>query len=385
MRQYKRKTLINIVAAVIILFLCGCSASHEKEQEMKKKKETVKIGVILPFSGPQGYLAEEEKEAIELAVREINSKNSGAIIQTVYADSKDNPSEAAIIADNLLKGDSVSAFFTSPTPISQGVLPLATKNKKLIAMLCTDPKIQTMSPYAFRLYQNMADEADQLLEFYRETGKGKKIVILYLNHSDIIDEVSHYLIPGFMQKGINVVYYEPYELKEKEFQSKIDRLKHSGANSVIILGFGPEYLPILQELSHQKLLGKIEVAGGWGFLAANTLPAALTEGIIVASPQYVFQKNEKAKAFEENFVQVYGHAPIFDAASAYDAMNIFAEGLIQGLVEKHGNADTVSFIITNHKYSGITGDISVDNEGGLSVPMGLGIIKKGRIVPYNKQ
>jgi branched-chain amino acid transport system substrate-binding protein len=387
MKQYERKPVINIVAAIIILFMvsfCGCSASKEKEQEMKEKKKIIKIGIILPFSGPKGYLAEEEKEAIELAVRDINLKSSGGIIQAVYADSKENPSEAAMIADKLLHGDNVSAFITSTISISRGVLPIANKNKGLIAMLCLDPKIQTMSPYAFRLYESMEDEAKQLLEYYSKTGKGKKVVILYLNQDDIINEVSQYIIPGFMQQGIDVVYYEPYELTEKDFKYKIDRLKRSGANSLILLGFGPEYSPILKELSQQKLIGKMEIAGGWGFLAANTLPVELTEGTIVASPQYLFQKNEKARLFEENFAETYGHVPNFEAAFAYDAVHIFAEGLIQGLIEKQGNADTVSFIITNHKYSGVMGDVSVDNEGGLTVPMGIGTIKQGKVMPYKK-
>lgn len=377
--------MLKIVMAVILLFVFlfyGCRESAEKKQEMKANKEVIKIGVILPFSGLKGYLAEEEKKAIELAVKEINSKNNREIIQLIFADSKENPAEAAIVADRLRNTDKVSAFITSTISISRGVLPVATNNKGLIATLCVDPKIQTMSPYAFRLYESMADEARQLLEYYK--GKGKQVVILYLNHHDIINQVSHYFIPEFMQNGIDVVYYEPYELEEKDFKNKIERFKRSGASSLMIVGFGFEYLPIFKELARQQLIGKIEITGGWGFLVSNKLPVELTEGIIVAGPLYVFQKNEKARLFEENFINMYGNAPGFDAAFAYDAVHIFAEGLIEGLIEKKGNADTVSFIITNHKYSGVMGDVSVDNEGGLTVPMGIGVIRQGKVLPYNK-
>lgn len=387
MKQHDRGPVLKTFAATILVFVFlfyGCTGSNEKEQESQKNKEIIKIGVILPFSDLKGYLAEEEKKAIELAVTEINSKNKRKIIQVVYADSKENTAEAAIIAEKLLHNENISAFITSTISISRGVLPVATRNKGLIAMLCLDPKIQTMSPYAFRLYESMADEANQLIEYYSRTKKGKKVVILYLNHGDIINEVSHYIIPEFMQKGIDVVYYEPYELTEKDFRGKIERLQHSGANSLMILGFGTEYLPLFKELAQQQLIGKIEITGGWGFLTANTLPPKFAEGIIVASPQYVYLKNEKARLFEENFTHTYGHAPNLEAAFAYDAANIFAEGLIEGLVEKQGNADTVSFKITNHKYSGVMGDVSVDNEGGLTVPMGIGIIKKGKVLSYNK-
>ena len=387
MKQSERELVLKIIAAIVlfsVFSLYGCTGPEEKEQGIKDNKGFVKIAAILPLSGPKGYLGEEEKKAIELAVKEINIKKNREIIQVIFADSKENPAEAAIVAARLLNMDKVSAFITSTTSISRAALPIATNNKRLITVLCLDPTIQSMSPYAFRLYESMADEARQLVEYYSKTGKGKKVVILYLNHREIINQVTNYLIPEFMQEGIDVIYYEPYDLMEKDFKAKIDRLKLSGANSLMIVGFGYEYLPILKELAQQKLTGKIEITGGWGFLVSNKLPAEFVEGAIVASPRYVFQKNEKARLFEEKFTKTYGHAPNLDAAFAYDSVNIFAEGLIQGLIEKQGNADTVSFIITNHKYDGVMGEVSVDNEGGLIVPMGLGVIKQGKILPYNK-
>ncbi len=170
----------------------GAQVPKKKSRESKGSKEVIKIGAILPFTGLKGYLGEEEKKAIELAVKEINSKNKREIIQLVFADSKENPAEAAIVAERLLK-DKVSAFITSTISISRGVLPVATRNKRLIAVLCLDPTIQRMSPYAFRLYESMADEANQLVEYYSRTGKGKKVVMLYLNHREIINEVTNYL------------------------------------------------------------------------------------------------------------------------------------------------------------------------------------------------
>ena len=57
--------------------------------------------------------------------------------------------------------------------------------------------------------------------------------------------------------------------------------------------------------------------------------------------------------------------------------------LEHGLVSGHGNAETVSFKTTNRKYEGVMGNIAIDNEGGLSVPMGMGVIRKGKIVPLS--
>jgi hypothetical protein len=63
-------------------------------------------------------------------------------------------------------------------------------------------------------------------------------------------------------------------------------------------------------------------------------------------------------------------------------MNILFEGLIYGLIEKKGNSDTVSHKLINSIQDGVLGEVSIDTYGGLEVPMGLGIIQQGKIVPY---
>jgi branched-chain amino acid transport system substrate-binding protein len=382
-KQLGREAYIKIIVIAIFLIsiLFGCSVSKEKEQEVKEFKD-IKIGAILPLTGPLSYLGEDEKKAIEFAIKEINRKYNKEIIKVLFEDSKGSANVAVTVADKLVNMDKVSAFITSTTTISEVILPIANKNKIIIAMLCMDPVIQKESPYAFRLYESVEVEATRLLEYYSENKERKKVVILYLNHPDTVKELTDYLIPGFMQKGINVVYYEPYDAGEKDFKDKVKRIKHAGANSLMVIGNGFEYASLFEALAQQNLIGKIEITGGWGFIMPNKVPVNYLEGVMVASPKYIFLKNDRAKIFEESFSKTYGYAPNLDTAFAYDAMNMLAEGLIKGLIGSRGNADTVSYKLINSIHNGVIGEVSIDNYGSLELPMGLGIIRQGKIVPY---
>ena len=371
--------IVGFITICLFIALNGCT---DRDKAEPPAKERISIAAVLPLTGPKAVLGAGEKDAIELAVKDMNGVNDKSVIQVIFVDSKDDPVEATQQANNLLRNNSVSAFITSGISVSRALLPLVTKNKKTIAMLCADPTIQQMSPYAFRLYQSMADESEQLLKYYSLTGNKKKVVIFFSNRQRTAFQVSNYLIPGFMKEGIRILYYEPYDADEKDFRPRIERLKLSGADSLLILGSGVEYPTILGELSKSHLLGKMEVVGGWGFLVSSGIPVEFTEGIIVAGPQYIFKKNEKARLFEDRYVKIYGQSPNSDSALAYDAAQILSEGLAKGLIEGKGNAETVSYLITNHKFSGVAGELSVDNEGGLKVPMGIGIVKHGRIEPY---
>ncbi len=368
----KKIILFLITLIVSSIFLVSC--------QPKVSDQEFKIGAILPLTGPLGYLGEEEKKAIELAVEDINRDKK--IVSVIFEDSKGKPSEAATVANKLIDIDGVDALITSTTSVSRAVLPIADRNKKLIAGLFMDPTIQKDSIYAFRLYESMGQEAEVLLNYYAtKDNKNKKIGVLYINHAGTVQQLENYFIPGFKKMGANVVYQEPYELTEKDFRVKINKIRKLNVDSLIIIGFGFEYLPIFEQLAQHGLIGKIEITGGWGFIAPNKVPSELLENIIVASPRYVFSKNKKALDFEKNYKEKFGNIPNFDAAFAYDAVGI----IVDGLIKADGKTDKVlSVLAKQEKYHGIMGESNIDDAGGLSVPMGLGIIKSGKIMPLGK-
>ncbi len=371
----------SAIIAVITLFLFFCLSQCTSSQDTKQKeKPLLKLGILLPLTGPLSQRGEEEKKAIELAANDFNSQSKDASFQVIFENSYGVFLDD--ITKRLLERDKVSALVASTTSVSRSIFHLANKNKLIMAFLCQDSTIQQASPYIFRLYESKEAEASQILKYY--TGgdkKNRKVVILYANRTEITEQITDYVIPVFMRKKINTVFYEPYDIGEKDFRDAVERIKLSGATSLLLLAFDNEYRLILEELDRQKLIGKIEIVGGFPFLVSQHLPDNLLEGVIVAAPEYAIQKNDKAKSFEERFSKLYGRAPTIYAAFAYNAMQILLEGLVEGLVIGKGNADTVSFKVTNRKYYGVIGDVSVDSMGGLIVPMGVGVIREGKIVP----
>jgi branched-chain amino acid transport system substrate-binding protein len=366
--------------AVISVFLLFCLSQCTSPRDTKEKEKPIlKVGVLLPLTGPLSQRGEEEKKAIELAVNDFNAQTKDASIQALFENSYGVSLDE--VTEKLLRKENVSAIVASTTPVSRSIFHLANKNKLIMAFLCSDSTIQLSSPYIFRLYVSKEAETNQVLEHYTREDKNRRVVVLYANQPDITQQVTDFVIPGFMRNRINTVFYEPYDIGETDFSDTIERIKSSGATSLLLLGFGDEYRLILEELARQNSLGKMEIVGGLPLLVSRHLPGQLLEGVIVASPEYALQKNEKAKAFDEKFSNLSGHAPNIYAAFAYNAMQILSEGLVEGLVIGKGNADTVSFKVTNRKSHGIMGDGSIDNMGGLTVPMGLGVIREGRIVP----
>jgi len=372
-KRYYISTPIILLLLIPLLLLSLASCEKPKVQE----KPDIKIGALLPLTGPLGNRGQQEKEAIELAINDFNRNNNEVVMKVIFEDSHGRSS--GDVAKKLLDIDKVSAIVASTTPVSRSIYTLANKNKLIMAFLCSDPTIQKESPYIFRLYESKESEAEQISKYYSMANK--KVIVLYQDQQEIIHQLANYLMPVFRHNKIKVIFYEPLVQGGGNFKETIDRAKFSEANSILILGSGDEVRSILKEFDRQKLIGKTEIVGGIGLLSLNDSATILPDGAILAVPQYLIDKNEKAKAFEEKFLKTYGHTPNIHAVFAYGAVQILSEGLAYGLNKGHGSAETVSFHVTNRTYQGIMGEIHVDDMGALLVPMEVGVIEKGKIVP----
>ena len=377
MKSEKYCTSISIIMSFLTLLLVCSLSACEKPQV--KEKSVIRIGALLPLTGPLSNRGQQEKEAIELAINDFNGTNSDVTMKLIFEDSHGRSPED--IASKLLHYHKVSAIIASTTPVSRSISHLANKNKLIMAFLCSDPTIQTESPYIFRLYESKEAEAEQIVKYLTITDD--KVAVLYMDQQEITNQLTNYLMPEFRQKKIKVLFYEPYEPEETIFKKTIDRMNISDADSLLILGFGDELRSIFEEIARQKLIGKITIIGGIGLLSLNDTATTLPDGVIVAVPQYVIEKNEKARAFDENFQKTYNHTPNLNAAFAYNAVQILSEGLAYALIKGQGNAETVSFHVTNRTYQGIMGEVHVDNMGALVVPMEMGNIRAGKISPLN--
>jgi branched-chain amino acid transport system substrate-binding protein len=373
LKKYCTSTTI-ILTFIVLLFLFSVSGC---EKPKVTEKPIIRIGALLPLTGPLSDRGQQEKEAIELAINDFNSTNSDVEMKVIFEDSHGrSPGD---IAKKLLDTDKVSAIIASTAPVSRSIYTLANKEKIIMAFLCSDPIIQKESPYIFRLYESKEAEAELISKYLTITQE--KVAVLYLDQQEITNQLADYLMPAFRQNKIKVLFYEPYEQGEKNFRKTIDRIKNSEAASIVILGFGDVLRSILEELARQKPIGKTKIIGGIGLLSVNDSATILPDGVIVAVPQYMIEKNEKARAFEEKFLKTYNHTPNLHAAFAYNAVQILSEGLAYGLIKGQGSAETVSFHVTNRTYQGIMGKVHVDNEGALTLPMELGIIREGKILP----
>src|SRR6185312_9288766 len=69
--------------------------------------QTVKVGVMLPTTGPGAALATQMRAAYELALSHLGGKLGGRDAQLIYVDTQAKPEVARELADELIKSQKV--------------------------------------------------------------------------------------------------------------------------------------------------------------------------------------------------------------------------------------------------------------------------------------
>jgi branched-chain amino acid transport system substrate-binding protein len=366
------KILGVIVGLVIFLGFLGCNGNNS---QINNNEKAIKIGVILPLTGRLAQMGEVERNAMLLAEADVNKDKKK--IELIFEDGKGQPNEAITSARKLIDIDKVDLILTSTTGASLAVEPITTERKMNLVTFCMDPDVAKKSDYVIRYYQGINEESNGILGYFDRNPNVNKVGILYGRIPVWEKAVNDIYTPYFENKKIDVVYRESYDIGETNFKNTILKLKSSGANQLILLGYGFEYENIFKSLIDEGLLGNIQIIGGWGFLYTGLKKEQL-EGIVVSGPDYVFNQTGSANDFFNAYKSKYGNAPNFDAAFAYTAIT----GIATQIKPDSINKPFKGLFKNSGKITDVVGEYSFNEHGEMITHFGLGIYKDGQIVKY---
>ena len=117
-------------AAFCILFLFYCTVAKADSDK------TIKIGMILPYSGAVAIIGEEITNALELAFEEVNYEVSGRKLKIIRADTEYKPNIALKKARELIaseKVDILAGTVSSSVALAIRDLVVSTKTPFIVA------------------------------------------------------------------------------------------------------------------------------------------------------------------------------------------------------------------------------------------------------------
>ena len=377
--------LIAVALAGIVIVFRNPSP---KRLASLQPKHPIEIGAILPLSGSLAFMGRMEGDGMRLAIEDINAKGgiNGVPLELKLDDSQGRPDVAVTAVQRMMTVDGIKTIVASFSSVVLGIQPVVERNGGLLIGACMHPDFFKGATNAFRFYIGVEDESKGFVDYLtslKGTSPEPRIGLLYVEAPNVVEQVEKYVEPGLAKAGMSFAMKESYRLSDKEFRDKILKLRAANITHLLLIEYGFLYPNIFQELKDQRLFGKIQIVGGWGFLYPNLPPTDL-EGVVVVGPSYVFEERPRVEEFYTRFKKCFGYDANFDAVMMYAALELLSTGLSSANSLSPGIlADALRAI---RRVETLVGQVSVGTDGSISFPVALGVFVNGKLrIPGTQQ
>ncbi len=215
--------LVALISSLIVISGCG-----------KKEEKVVKIGAILPLTGPVAMYGKWVQQGMDLACEEINKLKSinGKKLQILYEDSRNDPKTGVSAINKLLSVNKVKVIVSGMTGVSFSLIPIIDKSNAVLFMtIVTHPKAPDQSRWAFRHFINKGEGAKLMASFLYDILKVKDVAILYVNDEGGIGELETFE-KNFARLGGKIVFKESYKKGQIDFKNSVAKLKQSKVKDI---------------------------------------------------------------------------------------------------------------------------------------------------------
>src|SRR3954467_4639007 len=352
---------VGLFAAGIMGLIAAASISAAQAQD-----KTIKIGGLLPTSGPGAYFGAQDKQGVELALEQLNRSGvNGYKFAIQYEDSACSPLPASPAAKPLLEqykpdiiiGEECSDATLAIMPIvEQAKVPLL--NAGSSALKITDPA----HPYTFRIMPNEVMQGVDIATRAYNQFNARTAVLLHENTNAGIGNAKVFG-DTFTKLGGKIVADIGFGRDVNDFTSIATRIAGLGKVDVI-----PTYTLEGQGLKITQALAQAGVVkGGDGAaiqLGTIWLPFGFEQKAGKAATGYVrivqfdpTDQREMVKNFVSAFKAKFNADPTHLNAHAYDQIMLIADVVKRGGKDPQSIRDTLA---TTKNFVGVTGSVEFD-------------------------
>lgn len=356
--------IVGVIAIFVVILI-----SIRLTQKSTPQKQVIKIGAILPLTGPGAVFAQYIKEGIDLAAEEINQK-SRIQLRILYEDSKNQPREGVSAYNKLIMNEKPPVVIVALSSVAKALFPLAEQTNTIQVYIAVAIPGITDGKYRFRIYPEARGMAGVMARYSATRLGAKTAAVIYIN-----DDFGRASLEAFKKEfeayGGQVVFAESYELMQIDFRSQITKLKtiYPTPDIIYLNGYGPSYGAIVKQLKELRVKSQLTADMTLG------LPDTLKQVGDAAEGAY-FVDGKMSSDFINKFIQRYRKEPSSYSGYAYDIINILH------IIAQHSKSFTPDSIrkgLLNIKgYHGVMGDISIQSNGDSNLEFVVKKIKNGR-------
>lgn len=325
-------------AAILALSQCVFWSTDARAQG------TIKIGVIMPYSGALADTAKQMDAGLRLYMQRHGDTVAGKKIEIIRRDTGGiAPDVAKRLAQELVvreRVDILTGFVLTPNALAAADVSAEAK-KPMVVMNAATSIVTTKSPYIVRVSMTLPQISSPLGKWARNSGVDS-VYTLVLDYGPGHDAEQAFQ-KSFAAAGGKVVGSVRMPVPTVDFSPFVQRAKDSGAQSLFIfIPAGPQPAAIMKKLTESGFDPKKTKIFASGELTDDSALRSVDDSAVGIITSYHYDHSHKSKLNEE-FVKAFRAAnkdenPNLFAVGAYDGMHLIYEVLKKNKGDASGDA-----------------------------------------------
>jgi branched-chain amino acid transport system substrate-binding protein len=306
--------------------------------------DTIKIGAVLPFSGPGTSWGISLAGAAEIVAEEANAAGGVEVggekhtVEVIRYDDKLQASEAVSVMNRLVFQDGVKFALTVGSASTLAITPMATESEVLIiSQAFANQTLAQDAPYTFRVIMPSSEFAHPQIKWVSDKLGVKSVGGLFPN-DESGQQVAKDLAAPYEANGVKM-QSEFFERDRVDFVPLITRLVAAGIEAIDLDGNSPATAGLIVKQAREAgFKGPIIRTGGESTVdIINVAGAEASEGLYVHMPSDLF--GATVAPLKEKFEAKYGIPMSAAAVPEYAGVK-----LLLAAIQKAGSIDDVPAI-----------------------------------------
>ncbi len=366
MSSMKNFALFAIVALSLVS-LSSCSTRSDQPGRI------LKIGVLAPLTGEYATSGDQIKNGMELAREDLS--NGGYDLTIIFEDSC-FAKETLTAMTKMIEQDNIeiiggSFCLTGFIPI----IPLLEQHKIIGFNTAANPDMVLNSSYVFSTNVPIREDAKNIADFASNKLKARTAAAIHHTGQFAVD-YAKYESKYFEEAGGTIVADEPVEIAAVDFRTELTKIKEKNPDVLFVTHLSS---PLGTMLKQARELGiNATIVSNSEAEDPNVITSAgkASEGFIVSSAEPKI-KTDKMQSFTDRYTKRFGIPPTPLATNAYDAIRI----QVMTYNQCNGEVECMKSALHSLKdYDGISGRITIREDGASSKPNLFKVVKDGSFV-----
>ena len=348
-----RKVLAMFTAVVMMFALCSTAFADD----------AFKLGGIGPVTGGAAIYGQAVKNAMEIAVEEINAKGGIQFEMNFQDDAHDAETSVNAYGTLMDWGMQILVGTVTSTPCAAVAPEAEADGVFTLTPSASSPSVLNGTTHVFQMCFSDPNQGIASADYIAENAMSEAIAVIYNNGDAYSTGIYEKFAEEAAVKGLNVVYTGTFtDDSATDFSTQLTAAQQAGADMFFLpIYYTPISLIMAQAAAMNYEVKYFGVDGMDGLLDLEGFDTALAEGAFLLTPFSADKDDELTANFVATYREKYGETPNQFAADAYDCVYAVAAVCEAAGVTSDMDADEIGEALVaaftdGFTFSGLTGE-----------------------------